>query len=68
MAESIKASFVILDFQASEGTLRRRVLKREGKGRDASEAGLSVLELQRKTGEPFGKEELPFVVRVDTEK
>lgn len=67
-AESIKASFVILDFQASEEALRRRVLKREEKGRDASEADLSVLELQRKTDEPFGKEELPFVVRVDTEK
>ena len=46
LARRLDVRFVILDFHASAGTLRERVLARQRSGADASEAGLAVLDDQ----------------------
>ena len=49
--------FHILDFEVPVATLRERIVKREHSGRDASEAGLHVLQHQIDTEEPLTAEE-----------
>jgi aminoglycoside phosphotransferase family enzyme/predicted kinase len=61
------ARFAILVCAASPAELRRRVRARARKGRDASEAGLAVLEGQLSTVEPLDPEERRHAVTVDTE-
>jgi aminoglycoside phosphotransferase family enzyme/predicted kinase len=62
------ARFVILDCAASPAELRRRVAARERAGRDASEAGLAVLEHQLRTHEPLDRAERRSAVSVSTER
>jgi predicted kinase len=52
------AAFHILDFQVPVATLRARILQRAHEGRDASEAGLDVLQHQIDTAEALGADEL----------
>jgi aminoglycoside phosphotransferase family enzyme/predicted kinase len=51
------AAFHILDFQVPVATLRARILQRAHEGRDASEAGLDVLQHQIDTEEALGADE-----------
>ena len=60
------ARFAILDCTAPPAELRRRILSRARKGRDASEADLAVLEHQLLTAEPLSSAERRHVVAVDT--
>lgn len=66
-AELLGAEFAILDFHASEATLRQRVEQRRMAGSDASEADLAVLATQLRTGEPLSDEELSWTIDVDSE-
>jgi aminoglycoside phosphotransferase family enzyme/predicted kinase len=67
LAAERSVPFRILDFRASEATLRERVQRRQERGRDASEADLAVLEQQLETREPLGTDELAAVIEVDSE-
>jgi len=52
--------FAVIACEASPEALRERVARREREARDASEAGLAVLEQQLREQEPLGLDELPF--------
>lgn len=65
LAERLCVPFVILDFVADENVMRARILEREKQRRDASEAGIAVLEHQLTTQERLQPDEEPFVERFD---
>ena len=65
LAAELGVPFVILAIEASEETLRRRVVERERAARDASEAGLAVLAQQRAGAEPLGTDELVLALAID---
>jgi aminoglycoside phosphotransferase family enzyme/predicted kinase len=58
LARELGVPCAIADCQAPEALLRERVALRERAGRDASEAGLAVLEHQLASSEPLTGEEL----------
>jgi aminoglycoside phosphotransferase family enzyme/predicted kinase len=62
------ARFAILDCAAPVAELRRRVTKRARRGRDASEADISVLEHQLRTHEPLSPAERRSAATVDTSR
>ena len=66
LAASLDVPFLILDFLATETTLRKRILERQRQGRDASEADITVLEHQLKTQEPLQADELASVAAYDS--
>lgn len=68
LAAANAARFAILDCVASPGELRRRILARAQRGRDASEADLAVLDQQLRTAEPLEGAERRDSVTVDTER
>ncbi|MDX1252661.1 MAG: AAA family ATPase [Gammaproteobacteria bacterium] len=68
LASQLHAPFGILDYQASETALRARIGQRTVENRDASEAGIAVLEHQLATHEPLTPEESAHVIAVDTEQ
>ena len=68
LAAELGVPFVILAIEASEETLRRRVVERERAARDASEAGLAVLAQQRAGTEPLGADESAFVLAIDGDR
>ncbi|HWN37562.1 MAG TPA: AAA family ATPase [Gammaproteobacteria bacterium] len=68
VAAANAARFAILDCTASPAELRRRIVARSAKGRDASEADLAVLERQLSLAEPFDRAERRHAVTVDTER
>jgi uncharacterized protein len=67
LAARAGARFAILDCDAPESVLRGRVAARESARRDASEAGLAVLDRQLAEQEPLGADEAGRRVRVATE-
>jgi aminoglycoside phosphotransferase family enzyme/predicted kinase len=67
LAERLGARFAILHCDAPEAVLRERVAARESAGRDASEAGLAVLEAQLAAREPLGPVEASHTLVVGTE-
>jgi aminoglycoside phosphotransferase family enzyme/predicted kinase len=67
IAAANRATFAILDCQASPAELRRRVAARSRAGRDASEADLAVLDDQLRMREPLDRAERRAAVAVDTE-
>ncbi len=68
LAEELCVPFLILAFEASETTLRERVVVREQAGRDASEAGLAVLEHQLASAEPLTAEERTHALTINTDR
>lgn len=58
--------FAIVTFWAQESELRARIAHRHGKGTDASDADLAVLEYQLATAEALASDELPDEIRYDT--
>ena len=64
-AQSRGVAFHILDFQVPVATLRDRILKRSREGRDASEAGLEVLQHQIETEEPLSVDELENTIPIN---
>ncbi|MBI5040784.1 MAG: AAA family ATPase [Gammaproteobacteria bacterium] len=68
LAQIAGVPLVILDLQASDTLLRERITQRKGKGRDASEATLAVLEHQRKIAEPLTSAEQACAISVDSSR
>lgn len=66
IAARCAVSFHILDFAVPEALLRQRVQARSEAGRDASEADISVLELQLQTQEPLTADEARWVIEATT--
>ena len=62
LAEITQVSFLIVDVVSSKSTMQERVRKRAEGHLDASEATVTVLEDQILHQEPFGAEELSFVI------
>jgi aminoglycoside phosphotransferase family enzyme/predicted kinase len=58
-------AFHILDFRVPVATLRERIVKRARDGKDASEAGLDVLQHQLDTEDPLTVEEQAETVRIE---
>ena len=67
LAEQLGVGFVIIDFQASADTLRRRVQQRALRHDDSSEADLAVLEDQLASAEPLRHNERDAVFTFDAE-
>ena len=64
LADKQQVPFIIIEFTASAGTLRQRIMARK---HDVSDADLSVLEHQLATAKPVRDSELSSLVTVDTE-
>ena len=67
LARSEGANFAIASCAVSPPTLRERVARRERIARDASEAGLAVLERQLATEEPLTADETAHALAIDAE-
>ncbi len=67
LATELGVAFVIVDFVASDLTLRERIAQRAAKGSDASDADVAVFDHQLRTREPLAPEEQAFVVAYDAE-
>ncbi len=67
MAEAAGATFVIVDFQARDDTLRARVQQRAQRGDDASDADVAVLEAQLSHRQPLQDDERDAVQVFDAE-
>ncbi len=65
LAARLGAAFRIVGCEASPDELRRRILEREQRGADPSEAGLQVLERQLRTVEPLGDDERACLLAAD---
>ncbi len=68
LATALDVPFFILDFIASENTLRTRIAQREKSGTDASEANLNVLVHQLNTHHPLTPEESTETIHIDAEQ
>jgi aminoglycoside phosphotransferase family enzyme/predicted kinase len=68
LARELDVPFVIVHCDAPVADLRRRIQERAVRGRDASEAGLAVLEHQLASQEPLSPDERAHVVDAGTGK
>ena len=68
LAERMRVPFSIASLQVNDGALRTRIVQRQMQGKDASEAGLEVLEKLRQLQEPLTREEIKFAVSFDDVK
>ncbi|MGE3481771.1 MAG: AAA family ATPase, partial [Gammaproteobacteria bacterium] len=66
LAARLRVPFMILDFQATEANLRKRVSARAQAGRDASEATLAVLQRQLEGQEALTADERAAAIVIDT--
>lgn len=66
LAEELKVPYRILDCVAPDDVLRQRILARQQKGADPSDADLQVLELQMRNHQPLSGEEREQSIRLDT--
>lgn len=66
LAQALKVPFYICACAAPDEVLAQRIEKRERAGRDASEAGLSVLAYQRQRVQALTADEQNATIRVDT--
>jgi aminoglycoside phosphotransferase family enzyme/predicted kinase len=67
LACELGAPFRIVSCRAPEAVLRDRVARREAAARDASDAGIAVLENQLATQEPLTDEELAHALTLDSD-
>ena len=68
IASGCGVPFAMVSCAAQEATLRERVVKRDSEGKDASEAGLAVLERQLATQDPLGKDESQLAIVFNQEE
>jgi aminoglycoside phosphotransferase family enzyme/predicted kinase len=68
LAHERKIPFTIASMKTSVGTMRERIVQREIKSNDASEAGLAVLELLRKKQEKLSPREQACAIEFDNEE
>ena len=66
VAEKAGVAWRIVDCDAALDVLRSRIRKRQRAGRDASEAGLAVLDHQLRTREPLGEAERSHILEIGT--
>jgi len=64
LAAECGVKFLIVDFQASEEELCRRIRLRQN---DTSEATIEVLQHQKKSAEPLSVEEQNYIITINTE-
>lgn len=67
LAGRLGVPFRILDIQASEATMRARIIERQRSGADPSDAGVEVLALQLRHHDALTQEEWAYVSVIDTE-
>lgn len=67
LAARLGIPFIVLDVHASEDILRKRVAARAEQGRDASDAGVQVLQSQLAGAQALGAEEEHASIRIDTD-
>ncbi|MEW8315439.1 MAG: AAA family ATPase [Candidatus Thiodiazotropha endolucinida] len=67
LSENQQAPMVIIDCQAEESLLKKRIRKRCDGGQDASEADLAVLKLQQEKRQSLTASELERTIVVDSE-
>jgi len=58
--------FVILECQAADAEIERRIKARDAQGGDPSEATLDVLQEQRKAAQTLAEEEIPCSINVSS--
>jgi aminoglycoside phosphotransferase family enzyme/adenylate kinase family enzyme len=68
LALELNIPLTIVSCQAKDAVLRERVINREQTGNDASEAGVAVLELQKRETQPLLPEEKKVAVIVNSGK
>ena len=66
LADQKRVPFVILECQAADAEIERRIKLREVQGRDPSEATLDVLQEQRKAVQTLAEEEIPCSISVNS--
>ncbi len=66
LAGDLAVDYLILDCQAPDQVLRERVIQRQQRGGDPSEANLAVLDLQLRNREPLSDRELDTSIVLDT--
>jgi len=66
LAEQNRVPFVILECQAADTEIERRIKTREAQGKDPSEATLDVLQAQRQAGQALAEDETPYTLRVNS--
>jgi aminoglycoside phosphotransferase family enzyme/predicted kinase len=66
LAGRLGVRFFILDFPASVALLSERIVYRQQRGDDPSDADLGVLALQLNKADPLDALEVPFVLKVNT--
>lgn len=67
LAQSLSVPFGIAHFSADPSVLRKRVMRRQHEQRDASEAGLEVLQHQLEAHDPLSDAERKCTFEFDTE-
>ncbi|CAA9890274.1 conserved hypothetical protein [Candidatus Methylobacter favarea] len=67
LASDCGAPFFIIDFQASDEELLRRIKQRQQQQNDASEATSEVIRRQQQSGQPLSEEEHDYIITIDTE-
>ena len=65
LAEKVNVPFHILSFRAPESVLQTRVIERQAKNQDASDASVAVLESQLKNNDPLSVRETEFSTVID---
>jgi hypothetical protein len=66
LADQNGVPFVILECQAEDAEIERRIKARELLGGDPSEATLEVLQEQRKAGQVLAREEIPYSISANS--
>ena len=66
LAAEQNVKFLILDFHATKEELNDRILQRQQRGNDVSEATLAVLEQQLRTAQPLSFAEQNNVIQIDS--
>jgi len=66
LADQNRVPFVILECQAADAEIERRIKVREARGGDPSEATLEVLQAQRAAGQALATEEIPYSIGVNS--
>ncbi len=67
LAAELQIPFVVLAFTASNATLQRRIVERNLRGTDASDADVAVLDLQLHTCDELAADEQSWTVHYDAE-
>jgi len=67
LAHTNNVSFVILDVQADENLLKKRIQARQAAGNDASEANLEILQQQLKNHHALQADEADRIIQIDNQ-